>query len=147
LNSCQAKSKLSKEIILLKKLICLPPPSGNEITLPIIHEISCLYKELCISRKQIPKMDRFGIYLRIENIVIECLELAIAAALTEKDKKDILVEKLKIQIEISKKLIRLMWESKIITDKKYLLFEQKLQQISKMASGWLKYLKPNSPRL
>jgi len=92
-------------------------------------------------------MDRFGIYLRIENIVIECLELAIAAALTEKDKKDILVEKLKIQIEISKKLIRLMWESKIITDKKYLLFEQKLQQISKMASGWLKYLKPNSPRL
>jgi len=110
------------------------------VTLPIIHEISGLYKELYISRGQIPKMDRFGIYSKTENIIIDCLELAIAAALTERDKKDVLVKKLKIKIETGKRLTRLMWELKIITDKKYLVLEQKLQQISKMASGWIKYL-------
>lgn len=85
-------------------------------------------------------MDRFGIYSKIENIAVDCLELAIAAALTERDKKDVLVKKLKIEIETAKRLTRIIWELKIITDKKYLLFEQKLQQISKMASGWLRYL-------
>jgi len=85
-------------------------------------------------------MDRFGIYSKTENIIIDCLELAIAAALTERDKKDVLVKKLKIKIETGKRLTRLMWELKIITDKKYLVLEQKLQQISKMASGWIKYL-------
>lgn len=85
-------------------------------------------------------MDRFGIYSKTENLIIDCLELAITAALTERDKKVVLVKKLKIGIETGKRLTRIMWELKIITDKKYLVLEQKLQIISKMASGWLKYL-------
>lgn len=76
----------------------------------------------------------------MENIVVDCLELAIQAALTERDKKDVLVKKLKIRIETGKRLTRIMWELKIIVDNKYLCHEQRLQQISKMASGWLKYL-------
>lgn len=85
-------------------------------------------------------MDRFGIYSKIENIVIDCLVLAIQAALTEKYNKGVVVKKLKILIETGKRLIQIIWELKIITDKKYLLFEQRLQQISKMSSGWIKYL-------
>ena len=76
----------------------------------------------------------------MENIVIECLELAITAALTAKDKKLIFIQNLKTQIEVGKRLTRLTWELKIITDKKYLVLEQKYQQTSKMATGWIKYL-------
>jgi hypothetical protein len=110
------------------------------VTLPIIHEIDELYKELYLIRNKIPKPDRFGIWSKIENIVLACLELAIKAALTAKDKKLVFIQELKIQIEINKRLTRLFWELKIIPDKKYLLLEQKLQQISKMATGWIKYL-------
>lgn len=110
------------------------------MTLPIIHEIDSLYKELYLTRGKIPKPDRFGIWSKIENIIIECLELAIKAALTAKDKKLVFIQELKIQIETGKMLTRLTWELKIIADKKYLLLEQKLQQISKMATGWIKYL-------
>lgn len=85
-------------------------------------------------------MERFGLYLKIENIIVDCLELAIAAALAAKDKKSVMISKLKIQIEVAKKLTRMMWELKIITDKKYLLLEQKMISISKMASGWIKYV-------
>jgi len=89
------------------------------VTLPIIHEIDSLYKELYLTRGKIPKPDRFGIWSKIENITIECLELAIKAALTAKDKKLIFIQKLKIQIETGKRLTRLTWELKIIADKKY----------------------------
>lgn len=85
-------------------------------------------------------MERFGLYQKIENIVIDCLELGTLAALTARDKKSVTISKLKIQIEVAKRLTRLMWELKIITDKKYLLLEEKMMRISKMASGWMKYL-------
>ncbi|MFA5127215.1 MAG: four helix bundle protein [Patescibacteria group bacterium] len=85
-------------------------------------------------------MERFGLYQKIENIIIDCLELGTLAALTAKDKKCVIVSKLKMQIEVAKRLTRLMWELKIITDKKYLLLSEKIIQISKMASGWIKYL-------
>lgn len=85
-------------------------------------------------------MERFGLYQKIENIIIDCLELGMLAALTARDKKSVIVSKLKIQIEVAKRLTRLMWELKIITDKKYLLLEEKMMNISKMASGWIKYL-------
>lgn len=140
LNSRQAKSKLSKQIILLKILLCLTPPPNKDLTLPIIHEISTLYKELYNTRQQIGKIDKFGLYLKIETIVINCLELAISAALIAKEKKPTIIIELKIKIEVTKRLVRLLWELKIITDKKYLLLEQKIIQASKMASGWQKYL-------
>ncbi len=108
--------------------------------MPIIHETNLLYKELYIYRKQIPKQDRFGIWTKIENIILDCLKLVIQAALTPKNKKLVFIQELKIKIEITKRLIRLVWELKIITDKKYFSLEQKLIQISKMASGWIKYL-------
>ena len=108
--------------------------------MPIIHEIHNLYKELYNTRGQISKIDKFGIYLKVENIIIDCLELGITAALTARDKKITIVSKLKLQIEVAKRLIRLMWELKIITDKKYLLLEERALKISKMASGWIKYL-------
>ena len=37
------------------------------MTLPIIHGLSYLYKELYSNREQIPKPDRYGIYARLEN--------------------------------------------------------------------------------
>jgi len=108
--------------------------------LPIIHEISNLYKELYNTRNQISKLDKLSIYLKIENIIIECLELGIASALSPKNIKIDLVYKLKIKIEVAKRLIRLIWELKIITNKKYITLEEKVVKISKMASGWIKYL-------
>lgn len=110
------------------------------MTLPIIHELSSLYKELYAHRNQVPKLDRFALYARIENVVLVCLETAIKAALTAKDKKLGFVQGVKINIEVGKRLTRLAWELKIIPDKKYILFEQQFQQASKMASGWIKYL-------
>ncbi|PWB38642.1 MAG: hypothetical protein C3F02_02935 [Parcubacteria group bacterium] len=108
--------------------------------MPIVHEITNLYRELYITRHQIPKAERYGIFQKIENTVLDCLEIALTAALTEKDKKSILLVRLKIKIEIIQKLVRLIRELEIISERKHILFSQKSITISKMTSGWLKYL-------
>lgn len=63
-----------------------------------------------------------------------------AAALLSAHQKLPLAEKLKIEVEMLKQMIRLEMELKIIDDKIYILWQENLQEISKMTSGWIKFL-------
>jgi hypothetical protein len=95
--------------------------------------------------KKIPKLERYGIYARVEQAALECMTLAIEAALIEPHEKMLVVKRLRIQIEITKRLIRLCRELKIIEDKKYFALQEKLIEASKMAHGWLVYLQRKEP--
>jgi len=108
--------------------------------LPIIHKITELYKELYRLGAKIPKRDKFGIYLGVENICLDLITISIDAAINQKDRKKSLLYELRIKIETLKQLIRIMNELKIIEDKPYIVLETQLQEISKMAMGWIKYL-------
>jgi len=107
--------------------------------LPIIHRIDELYKVFYNLKKSINKADRYGICLKIEEIILEISELAIEAALTSSTDKSAPLRKLRIKIEVAKRLIRLTANLKIIIPKKYIDLETNLQEISKMATGWQKY--------
>ena len=89
---------------------------------------------------KISKRDKFGIYLKVENICLDMITISIDAALNQKEMKRLLLYKLRIKIETLKQLIRTMNELKIIEDKPYIVLEAQLQEISKMAVGWIKYL-------
>lgn len=91
------------------------------------------------------KGDKLGIRAKTEQSCLLSLRLSIEAALTEKNKKFPLVEKLQIEIEVIKQFIRLEMEIKIIENKIYLLWQEKLQEISRMTSGWIKYLEKKEP--
>ena len=86
-----------------------------------------------------PKRDKLGIYSKIENGCVEILSISIEAALQSKNNKIEFLKKLHIKIEILKHLIRTCFEIHIIKDKPYFNLEITLQEVSKMASGWLKY--------
>ncbi len=62
-----------------------------------------------------------------------------AALLGREEKKKILVV-LKIKTELLKQLVRMSRELNIIGDEKYIHLESHLQEISKMTTGWIKYL-------
>ena len=75
--------------------------------------------------------------------------MSIEAALLPKveiNKKIPIVKKLQIKIEIPKQLIRLEMELGIISEKTYLVLQEKLQEISRMATGWLEYLQEKEPK-
>ena len=90
---------------------------------------------------KIPKKDRFGIYLKIENICLEIISLIITSALESKNNKLPILNSTRIKIEVLKRLIRITQELNIIEKKKYIDLESDLQKISRMVAGWIKYLK------
>jgi len=49
-----------------------------------VHKIFEFYKKIYLFSLKIPKKDRFGIYLKIENVCLEIIDLAINASLEPK---------------------------------------------------------------
>ena len=87
-----------------------------------------------------PKKDKLGIFMKIENICLETTQFIITAALESKNSKLPLLNTARIRIELLKRLIRIVSELNIIPNNKYLELELDLQEISKMTNGWIKYL-------
>jgi len=61
--------------------------------------------------------------------------------LEPKNNKLPILNSARIKIEVLKRLIRIIQELNIIEKKKYIELELDLQEISKMVTGWIKYLK------
>jgi len=106
-----------------------------------VHKICEFYKKIYSISSKIPKRDRFGIYLKIENICLEIIDLVITASLEIKSNKLPILNSSRIKIEVLKRLIRIVYELNIVENKKYINLELDLQEISKMTNGWIKYLK------
>lgn len=79
--------------------------------------------------------------MKIEKICLKIMELSIIASLEAKDSKLPFLNSVRIKIEVLKKFFRIAHELNIINQKSYINFELDLQELSKMANGWIKYLK------
>src|SRR3989344_789175 len=115
------------------------PPDG--LNIPLAHKVCEFYKKIYLISPKIPKKDRFGIYLKIENICLEIINSIITAALELRENKLVILNSARIKIEVLKRLIRITYELNVIESKKYINLESDLQEISKMTNGWIKYLK------
>jgi len=89
--------------------------------------------------KKLPKQERFGLWTKVETITLEVLTLLIEAGLSSKINKLPILEKTRIKIETIKQLVRLGNEARIIGDEIYLSQQDRLQEISKMLNGWIRY--------
>jgi len=108
---------------------------------PLAHKICEFYKKIYLLSSKIPKKDKFGIFLKIENLCLEIMNLVITASLEAKINKFPILNSARIKIEILKRLFRVACELNIIENKKYINLESDLQEISKMTNGWIRYLK------
>jgi hypothetical protein len=108
-----------------------------------LHKIDEFYKKIYLLSSKIGKRDRFGIYLKLENIILEILDFSLTASFESKQNKLPLLYSVRIKIEILKRLFRIVHELNIIDRKKYVELESELIEISKMTNGWIKYLKEN----
>lgn len=107
----------------------------------VTHKICEFYKQLYANAGKIPKKDRFGIYLKTENVCLAIIGLLLNAAFESREKKLPFLNSARIEIELLKRLIRICQEIKIIDEDKYLEMETALQEISKMTTNWINYLR------
>lgn len=108
--------------------------------MPIIHSIRILHKDIYCTSAKFSKRDKLGIHAIIETACIGALALSVEAAFKSKHQKQIVLENLRLRIEILKHLIRTEYELGIILEKSYIRLEEQLVEISKMTNGWLGFV-------
>ncbi len=108
--------------------------------MPIVHSCGEFYTTVYQLGKNLSKRDRLGLWSKVETITLETLTNCIKAALQSPTEKAPTIREVRIKTETLKQLIRLANELKIITDQAYLILEIKLEKISKMATGWEKFV-------
>lgn len=92
----------------------------------------------------IPKSSRYTIGVRIENKILDLLELSYILYFSGKEDK---IEKISNCINVLdtlKFLISVAWEAKLVSNKQYEEISVKLNEVGKMFGGWRKNL--NNPQ-
>ena len=92
------------------------------------------------------KRDRYGIHRTIEDECLAALRIAIGAALEKRGAKTALVRSLSVETEVLKHLVRCAHETGSIELPAYIELQKRLQEISRGATAWLKYLERSEPR-
>ena len=121
-----------------------PPP---QFFPPIILHIRKLYTNTYQIGKKLPKSDKLGIHSVIERKILNIFQNAVEASFTEKNKKLLILEKMRIDIELVKQLIRIENEIHILNEGSYINIETALQEISKETNGWINFIKTQNPLL
>lgn len=114
------------------------PPHG---TIPIIESLSDAYQLWHSFLNQIPRLTRYSLGIKTDNLFTTILELALTAGYAERTNKLAVVKKLSAQFDALKFFLKILWEIKAIDTNKYAQLSQKLEAIGKMIGGWLSSLK------
>jgi hypothetical protein len=113
----------------------------QEFGIPIFKKAYDLYKNFHQIRSSISKQDRYTIFLRCENVILEIIEGILEASQLSKDKKLPILEKVSLKLNFLRVFIRLMKDVKSINLKNYATMEENVDEIGRMLGGWIKSTK------
>ena len=111
----------------------------SRLEIPVVIKLFMIYE---ITHKLIfkfPKHERYTLGEKIENSILEAIEISILANQASKYEKEKILLKSNSKIELLKILFRISLNCKIIESKEYLEMENRLQEIGRMTQGWIKY--------
>ncbi len=109
--------------------------------MPLLHRIFEFYKLTYQYIQLFPKKDKYTLGHKIDNLILDTMELILLAANSQKEKKYIVLQKASLKIDLLKILIRLAKEVKSLDNKRYVQLQEELQEIGKMLGGWIRSIK------
>ena len=121
-----------------------PPPQGFQSNLPIMQICLAAYKQWHIFHNQFPRLSKFSLGFKIDNLFNELLEAVYSAGYAKPEYKLLFVTKASTKLDLLKFYIQVAWELKCLNHKKFASLSQPLNEIGKMMCGWLKQLKTNT---
>jgi hypothetical protein len=96
--------------------------------------------------QKLPKIHRYTLGLRVDNLFVEIIENLSAASFSKSLEKQGSVNLAIRKNDTLKVLMMVLWETKSIDNKKYILLSKELDEMGKMLGGWISHLqKQNSP--
>ena len=105
-----------------------------------MHRVYELYKLFYQYYQHLPQKDRYCIGQKCEKIILDILELIIETIQSPRNKKLELLNKTSIKLNILRIIIRLAKDVKALDFKKYLILQEKINEIGKMLGGWIRSL-------
>lgn len=117
------------------------PPPQQFGDVPIVYKLNEGYKLWHGFLIDLPRLTRYTLGVKIDNIFTDCLELSILAGYTPRGEKLQTVQRLSTKVDALKFFLKLLWEMKALDNKKYTAISRPLAEIGKMVGGWLNSLK------
>jgi len=110
----------------------------NDLDIPIIKRTFDLYNTFHNYRKVVSKIDRFTIYERSENLILDLLELLIEAGYLPRANKINILERASVKLNTLRLLIRLLKESSAFDIKKYVSLQEIIDDLGRQLGGWIR---------
>lgn len=113
----------------------------DDFDIPIFKKSYDLYKTFYGYRDSVTKQDRYTIWQRCDNIILDILENILLASQIYKAGKLPILEKASVKLNFLRVFFRLMKEVKTIDNKKYTTLQELVDEIGRMLGGWIKSTK------
>jgi len=113
----------------------------DDFDIPIFKKTYDLYKTFYGYRTIIPKQDRYTVWQRSEDTLLNLLQDILLASRMYKSEKIPALKKASANLNLLRVFLRLMKEVKTIDNKKYVVLESSTDEIGRMLGGWIKSVK------
>lgn len=110
----------------------------NDFDIPILKKAYDLYRTFHDYRKVVPKQDRFTIYERSEDLILEIIESLLEVAHLDPARKREFLETASLKLNMPRFLIRMLKDVRSIDMKKYVVLEAMIDEIGRMLGGWIR---------
>ena len=113
----------------------------NDFDIPIFKKTYDLYKYFYALRLSVPKQDRYALWQKCENCMLDFLENILLAGQAPKTAKLPLLEHGSARLNMLRVFIRLSKDVKAIDMKKYIALEERIDEVGRMLGGGIKSVK------
>jgi hypothetical protein len=110
----------------------------TEIDIPILKKSYDLYKVFHEYRTLVPKQDRYTLYERSENTILDILEGFFEARYGKANRKQEVLEMASVKLNSLRFLTRLMKDTRSLDTKKHLVLQTHIDEIGRMLGGWIR---------
>ncbi|MFH0853161.1 MAG: diversity-generating retroelement protein Avd [bacterium] len=110
----------------------------NEFDIPIFKKSYDLYKTFYGYRTTVPKQDRYTIWQKCDITILDMIEGILSASQVPKAQKVTMLEKVSVNVNLLRVLIRLAKDTRAIDTRKYVALQEMIDEIGRMLGGWLR---------
>ena len=109
--------------------------------IPVIHKSYEFYRTLHGLQKNIPKMERYTLWIRCEETNLRILESFLKVGYVSQERRADELTRISSQVDMLRVFLRLAHDVEAINQKQYIKLQEGVDEIGRMLGGWLKSLK------